>query len=73
MTDTASYSREALRAALHAHPLTLRELVELAIDTALARSNHNVSQAARALGLSRSSMHRRMKRLCRAPNAPRPE
>lgn len=55
-------TREALRRALEEHPLPLRELVELALTVALSRAQGNISGAARALGLSRSSMHRRLAR-----------
>ncbi|MEP6590073.1 MAG: sigma-54 dependent transcriptional regulator [Gemmatimonadota bacterium] len=42
--------------------LTLEEVERVLIQKALARSNHNVTEAARALGLSRSAMYRRLER-----------
>lgn len=58
----------ALRTALLEYPLSLRELAALAVDVALFRSDGNVSQAARALCIGRSSLHRRIKRLSRTSN-----
>ncbi len=54
----------ALRAASHATPrledLPLEEVERILVRKALARHGGNVSRAARALGLSRSALYRRM-------------
>jgi DNA-binding NtrC family response regulator len=42
--------------------LTLEEVEKLLVEKALARSSGNVSEAAKALGLSRSAMYRRLER-----------
>jgi DNA-binding NtrC family response regulator len=42
--------------------LTLEEVEKLLVQKALARSGGNVSEAAKALGLSRSAMYRRLER-----------
>jgi DNA-binding NtrC family response regulator len=42
--------------------LTLEEVEKLLVQKALARANDNVVEAAKALGLSRSAMYRRMER-----------
>jgi DNA-binding NtrC family response regulator len=42
--------------------LTLEEVEKLLVQKALARSSGNVSEAAKALGLSRSAMYRRLER-----------
>ena len=42
--------------------MTLEEVERLLVQKALARAGGNVSEAAKALGLSRSAMYRRMER-----------
>lgn len=42
--------------------MTLEEVEQVLIRKALARTGHNVSEAAKALGLSRSAMYRRLER-----------
>jgi transcriptional regulator of acetoin/glycerol metabolism len=42
--------------------LTLEEVEKLLVQKALARTGGNVSEAAKALGLSRSAMYRRLER-----------
>jgi transcriptional regulator of acetoin/glycerol metabolism len=42
--------------------LTLEEVEKLLVQKALARTGGNVTEAARALGLSRSAMYRRLER-----------
>ena len=42
--------------------LSLEEVERVLIDKALARASGNVSDAATALGLSRSALYRRLKR-----------
>ncbi|HTS87658.1 MAG TPA: sigma-54 dependent transcriptional regulator [Gemmatimonadales bacterium] len=48
--------------ALHLEQLTLEEVEKLLVQKALARAGGNVSEAAKALGLSRSAMYRRLER-----------
>jgi DNA-binding NtrC family response regulator len=42
--------------------MTLEQVEQVLIQKALARTGHNVSEAAKALGLSRSALYRRMER-----------
>jgi DNA-binding NtrC family response regulator len=42
--------------------MTLEQVEQVLIQKALARTGHNVSEAAKALGLSRSAMYRRLER-----------
>lgn len=42
--------------------MTLEQVEQILIQKALARTGHNVSEAAKALGLSRSALYRRMER-----------
>ncbi|MES2125313.1 MAG: helix-turn-helix domain-containing protein, partial [Gemmatimonadota bacterium] len=42
--------------------MTLEEVERVLIQKALARTGNNVAEAARALGLSRSAMYRRLER-----------
>jgi transcriptional regulator of acetoin/glycerol metabolism len=42
--------------------MTLEEVEKALIQKALARASGNVSEAAKALGLSRSAMYRRLER-----------
>src|SRR5437773_1312311 len=61
-----STSDLALRAAADGHPsleeMSLEEVESFLIRKTLARHNGNVSQAAEALGLSRSALYRRLQR-----------
>ena len=58
-TDLALNER-GTSAAQHLEGLTLNEAERALIQKALARHDGNVSQAAKALGLSRSALYRRM-------------
>ena len=42
--------------------MTLEQVEQVLIQKALARTGHNVSEAAKALGLSRSALYRRLER-----------
>ena len=42
--------------------MTLEQVEQVLIQKALARTGHNVSDAAKALGLSRSALYRRLER-----------
>jgi transcriptional regulator of acetoin/glycerol metabolism len=42
--------------------MTLEQVEQVLIRKALVRTGHNVSEAAKALGLSRSAMYRRLER-----------
>jgi len=64
--DTIRLSDLALRSPKDSHPrledMSLEEVEALLIRKALARFDGNVSQAAHALGLSRSALYRRLQR-----------
>jgi DNA-binding NtrC family response regulator len=52
----------ALASATQLDQMTLEQVEQILIQKALARTGHNVSEAAKALGLSRSALYRRMER-----------
>lgn len=58
----ADLSLGAADHAAHLEQMTLEEVERLLVQKALARVDGNVAEAARALGLSRSAMYRRLER-----------
>jgi DNA-binding NtrC family response regulator len=52
----------ASSAASQLDQMTLEQVEQLLVQKALARTGHNVTEAAKALGLSRSAMYRRLER-----------
>ena len=57
---TSGFARRCRAAAPRIEDLTLEEVEKLVIQKALSRFDGNVSQAAKALGLSRSALYRRL-------------
>lgn len=68
MKKPRTESEARVAACLLEHPTPLARVVELTIETAIERSEGHMTRAAFSLGLSRSSLYRRLRRACRAPN-----
>lgn len=55
-------ARQALRAVLDLHHYALADVERLAVEAVLARHHGSVSRAARALGIGRTSLYRKLGR-----------
>lgn len=58
MSDGEDAAQRALGECLKLHPLPLASVHRVAIEVELERSSGNIAQAARALGIGRTTLHR---------------
>jgi len=65
--EASARELSAPRQADPSRPLTLAELEQQAIQAALARTQNNLSQAARELGIDRSTLYRKLRQSEGAP------